>query len=283
MSITTAPHQRARTLVVVGTDTGVGKTLVGRALASAHRRAGRKVRVLKPAESGCPRGPDGALVPEDAVALARAAGDTSRLDEICPYAYALPVAPGVAAAQEGNPPELDDVLALWTTATAQADLVLIEGAGGLLVPMGSRTLPTRGTAADSTQPAPGPLLWADWLVRFGAPVILVGRSALGTINHTLLTIEALAARGLACKGVILNRTQQHETPDERGNGDEIVRHGGVPLLATFPYLSETARRDDQQLAELAGTLGLVETVRWMDDETTGRALPFTAGHHAHGL
>jgi dethiobiotin synthetase len=189
-------------IFVSGTDTGCGKTRVGCALARGLRAAGRRVRVLKPVETGCAeRG--GALVPSDALALAAAAGDDSPLEQLCPYRLRLAAAPEVAARAEGVELDRQRISAALARARAGADCVLVEGAGGLLVPLGP-DLDMAGLAR-----------------RLGLPLLIVARARLGTLNHTLLTLEAAAARGLRVLGVAISHTDP-ELPDaERRNLDAL--------------------------------------------------------------
>jgi dethiobiotin synthetase len=214
----TPTHRRPPTLFVTGTDTGVGKTTVSAALLAAWRRSGRRVAPLKPIETGCDGVPPD-LVPADALRLAAAAGlaDTP-VDVLCPNRYALPASPEAASRAEGRPVDLDAIDRAHARLAAGADLVLVEGAGGLLVPI-----------------APG-VLMADLAARLGATLLLVARASLGTINHTLLTVEAARRRGLAVAGVILNRTASLPGPDEPTNAEAIARHGGVEVLGTLPHL-----------------------------------------------
>jgi dethiobiotin synthetase len=171
----------ARGCFVTGTDTGVGKTVVGRTLVAALRARGVDVGVLKPIETGV-----GSAGPEDAIALRAAAGVSDSLEEICPQRFALPAAPTVAAAAEGRGVDLDAVRRAFETIAARHDFTLAEGAGGLLVP-----------AAEG-------VTMADLAARLGLPLVVVARAALGTINHTLLTLEAAAARKLEVVGVVIS-------------------------------------------------------------------------------
>ncbi len=170
----------ARGLFVTGTDTGVGKTVVTCALARALRARGRAVGVMKPVETGV--GPDG---PADALALRRAAASDAPLERICPQRFALPAAPTVAAAVEGRTVDLAAIHRAYDALRAEHDFVLVEGAGGLLVPL--------------TQQA----TMADLAVDLGLPLLVVARAALGTINHTALTLEACRARKLPVAGVVI--------------------------------------------------------------------------------
>src|SRR3989304_1680594 len=117
-----------------GTDTGVGKTFVAGLLAGLLRARGIDVGVMKPVETGCPR-QDGRLGPRGALTPKEGAGTTDRLDEICPYALEMPVAPSVAAEAAGVAIDLDRITGWFQDLAARHQLTLVEGAGGLLVPL----------------------------------------------------------------------------------------------------------------------------------------------------
>jgi dethiobiotin synthetase len=163
--------------LVTGTDTGVGKTVVTAALAAAVGGAGGRVAVLKPAQTGIGPGEESDI---DVVVRLAAPATTRTI-----ATFAEPLAPFAAARVAGAPPlALDDVLAVVTQLRATHDLVLVEGAGGLLVPMGDGW-----TTGDLAQ-------------QLGGPAIVVVRPGLGTLNHTALTLEALAHRGVPAYVVI---------------------------------------------------------------------------------
>jgi dethiobiotin synthetase len=173
---------KAPALFVAGTDTGVGKTHVARALCRELVASGLDVAVFKPAETGCLD----ASEPADALALAAASGCSEPLDLICPYRLRSPLAPAVAADLEGvriDPGRLHSAL---ESLRARHDVVVCEGAGGLLVPLAEGTLTV------------------DWLEAARLPVLLVGRLGLGTINHTLLSARYLASRSVRLIGTLLS-------------------------------------------------------------------------------
>lgn len=223
-------------IFVTGTDTGAGKTAVTRALARAARAAGLRVRVLKPIETGCERGPDGALVPADALSLAEAAGDGAPVTRLCPYRFALPAAPEVAAAAEGVTIELAPIADALARAAKDADLVLVEGAGGLLVPI-----------------LPG-LDMAGLAARFDLPVIVAARAALGTINHTLLTLEAARARELRVLGVVVSHTTPVHSDADRRNLDLLLARLPARFLGELAHGAERVTGlDPLALLTLAGS------------------------------
>jgi dethiobiotin synthetase len=203
-------------LFITGTDTACGKTRVACALARAARGSGHRVRVLKPIETGCER-VDGEPRALDALALARAAEDRSPLAEICPYPLQLAAAPEVAARAEGIEIDLGRIEKCVERARSEADLLLVEGAGGLRVPI-----------------RPG-LDMADLARRLDLPLLVVARAALGTINHTRLTLEAAERRGLALLGVVISHTGPDPTAADRANLELLVEELGPRLLATLRH------------------------------------------------
>jgi dethiobiotin synthetase len=223
-----------RGLFITGTDTGVGKTVVTAAIARALRARGVRVGVSKPVATGAVR-QGGRLVSEDTQHLAEAAGVEDHLERITPFLFAEPAAPPVAAAQAGvtlTLAELAGAVGWWV---GRADVVLIEGVGGLLCP-----LTERETVAD--------LAGALRL-----PVILVARTALGTLNHTLLTLEVAYSRRLVVAGVVLNEAEPPQgTLAERTNPGELQRRVAVPVLAVVRH------RTDPH----AGPVGEIDAVDW---------------------
>lgn len=175
-----------RGLFITGTDTGVGKTVVTGLILRELRRLGMQVGAYKPACSGAVAGPDGSPVWEDVAALRAAAGFDGPDNGICPQRFLAPVAPPQSARLEHR--EVDD--ALLTAGASywggRAELLVVEGAGGWLSPLSDRSLV------------------ADVAAAFQYPVLVVARAGLGTINHTLLTIESIRSRGLSVAGIVLN-------------------------------------------------------------------------------
>jgi dethiobiotin synthetase len=178
---------RGRVVVIVGTDTGVGKTWVGCGLGLAARKLGRDVVAIKPLETGCaPELRDD----EDGAQLAASTGQDEPRRAL--VRLAAPVAPPEAADREGATLDLESIVAQIEAYAAAHELTYVEGAGGLLSP-----LTWEATAADLAQ-------------RLGAKVLLVARDALGTVSHVRLAVEASRARGLDLAGVVLTAP---EAPD----------------------------------------------------------------------
>ena len=188
-------------LFITGTDTGVGKTYVAGLIARALAAGGRRVGVYKPAASGCTR-QGGTLVSDDAVALWNAAGRPGELERVCPQRFAAPLAPHLAARAEGKMLDaavLRQGLEYWRE---RSEIVLVEGAGGLMSPLGER----KGDSPHLCEAPFGPFRQmgtvpfspldsyvADLAEEFAFPLVVVSRNVLGTINQTLQTLIAAAA------------------------------------------------------------------------------------------
>ncbi|RKN10656.1 dethiobiotin synthase [Streptomyces radicis] len=207
-----------RVLVVTGTGTGVGKTVVTAALAVAARAAGRSVAVLKPAQTGVGGGEDGDLAEVARLAGPSTGPSTAPLTTRELARYPEPLAPATAARRAGLPPVAPADAAKAADELAEAhDLVLVEGAGGLLV----RFDDAGGTLADAA-------------VLLGAPVLIVAEAGLGTLNATALTAEALRARGLAPAGVVVGSWPTAPDLAARCNLTDLPEVAGAPLLGALP-------------------------------------------------
>ncbi len=211
---------RCRGLFIAGTDTCVGKTYVAATIARDLAHAGWRVGVYKPAASGCRRAGK-TLVSDDAVALWDAAGRPGKLSAVCPQRFSAPLAPHLAAIQERK--EIDSQqlrrgLQYWLR---RSDVVVIEGAGGLMSPMGEQDYV------------------ADLARDFGYPLIVVAANRIGTINHTLQTLIAAQAfgSGLPVAGIVLNDVLPPEVddPSVRFNRCELELRCVPPVLAQIGY------------------------------------------------
>lgn len=207
----------SRGFFITGTDTGVGKTLVACGLAAAFREAGFKIGVMKPAESGC-RNEKGHLVPQDATFLKAAAGSNQPIERICPYRLGVPVAPSVAAAHAGVQIRPDFLVRLYRDMSIVHDLMLVEGAGGLLVPL---------------RPS---YTYADLAREISLPVLVVVGNRLGAVNHALLTLEHAACLNLKVSGYILNDMDSERTPATATNAETIREMTRVPCVGRVPFL-----------------------------------------------
>lgn len=199
---------------ISGTDTGVGKTVVACTLLRALRARGVDAGGMKPIETGV--GPDG---PRDAIALLAAAGGTDDLADVCPQRFALPAAPTVAAAAEGRKVDLEAVGRAFAALAARHRCLVVEGAGGLLAP-----------AAEGAS-------MADLAAQLGLPLLVVARASLGTINHTRLTLEAAAARGLSLAGVVISHGAAPLPDADRANFAALRSELGALLVGEIPTLA----------------------------------------------
>jgi dethiobiotin synthase len=206
-------------LLITGTDTGVGKTWVGRALGRALAGAGRRVVAIKPVETGCS---DATARLEDGALLAAATGQAE--PQAALHRLAAAVAPALAAEAEGESIDLDALILRIEALSEGAEIVLIEGAGGLL----------------------SPITW-EWTVvdvarALGATALVVGADRLGVINHAQLTLSALELAGLEVTGLVLTAP---ETPDASTgtNAAAIARLGGIARVAMMPRVAEPGAAD----------------------------------------
>lgn len=217
-------------LFITGTDTGVGKTLVACALATAWRWRKVRVGVMKPCETGCGE----ERIAADALALQKAAGSSEPIEEICTYRLRLPLSPEEAARAESIQLDLEKMVVSFMALQARHERLVVEGAGGLLAPVTEK------------------LTMASLATLFGLPLVVVARAGLGTINHTLLTLEAARQRGLSVRAVVLVRSRKEGDESEAYNPEAIRRHGKVDVLGPLPFL-ESYPPDDVQLCHLAET------------------------------
>lgn len=199
-------------LFVTGTGTGVGKTVVAAVLAHAAATEGKRVAVFKPAVTGLDDEGE-----QDHALLRRAAGSTQQEDEIAPYRYGFAASPHLAAKLAGDEIEPIRLVTAARAAASESDFFVCEGIGGLLVPIAPR------------------YLVRDFAVDMGLPLVIVASPGLGTINHTLLTIEAARAAGLAIAAVVLTPWPDAADRIEESNRETIAALGEVEVL-TLPRI-----------------------------------------------
>jgi dethiobiotin synthetase len=211
-------------IFITGTDTGVGKTVVASALARLLHVNGVNVGVMKPVTSGC-KEENGHLVSEDAVLLAWSAGVAGADPDMAPYKFRLPIAPSEAAKREGVRIDFRLIADSFARLSSRYDFIIVEGAGGLMVPLS------------------GELLLADLVRHLSLPIIVVARPDLGTINHTLLTCFAARQLGIAVKGVIINNYPEKPGIAEESAPNLIASLAGAPLLGILPHMEGNGLRD----------------------------------------
>ncbi len=231
-------------LIITGTDTGIGKTTVSRGLLRALKHRAIRVQPLKWVETGCARREGNKIEGADALALAQAAEAENADNVVGPIRFKLAAAPTVAARAENRDlTEHDLRAAIDASLRMNPQILLIEGAGGALVPL------TRS------------LLFADACrqIALATHFVLVTRDGLGTIHQTLATHEALVRRGARVLAVIANQRTRAEATDSSSSIDELGRWlGDTALLGPVAPLQGSPTDDD--LAEIIEATGLVDLV-----------------------
>jgi dethiobiotin synthetase len=248
----------SRGLFIVGTERGVGQTVVGTALAAALVRRGHAVGVMKPVAVGCApdsTGTDGeaealarlalvagpapatlalpraALRADDALQLMRAAGcSTLHVDTVNPYRFLPAVEPAVAARAAGVDIDVELLVRSFRELAAHAEWMVVEGCCGLMAPL------------------TGEALMVDLIARLELPVLLVAPSRGGATNACLLAAEVLAARGLSLAGVVLNRLAPEVAPEEAANPYQIERFCGAVVRGVLPFFDAPQLADPEVLA-----------------------------------
>jgi dethiobiotin synthetase len=228
-----------RGLFVTGTDTGVGKTVVAGAIAAAVRARGERVAVYKPVVTGLDD-PVEPGWPRDHELLAAAAGVSA--ETVAPHRFGPPVSPHLAAELAGVELDLEAMILAAGAAAAEAgaETLIAEGVGGLLVPL-TREHTVR-----------------DLAVGLGLPLVIAARPGLGTISHTLLTLEAARAAGLAVAGVVITPWPDDPSAMVRSNRETIARLGDVDVTA-LRLLPDGSPRS---LAAGGATLPLADWLAW---------------------
>ncbi len=216
---------------VTGTDTDVGKTLISCALLHGFAAQDRRVVGMKPVSAGC----DADGQNDDVLQLRAASNIPASKEQINPYSFAPAIAPHLAAQHAGIEIQFSYITEAYRKLAAQAEVVIVEGVGGLCVPLNARQ--------DS----------ADLAVELGLPVILVVGMRLGCLNHALLTVEAIAVRGLKLAGWVANVVEADMNAVEE-NVAALQQRIAAPLLGVVPYLAEVdafvvVRRLDLELLE----------------------------------
>jgi dethiobiotin synthetase len=203
-------------LFITGTDTEIGKTVITAGLALALKQKGFRVKIMKPIQSGHRRDDlDG-----DGMKLKIWSRLSDPIEEMVLYSFLKPLAPSLAADLEGTTVDLSYISTSYQQMKKNTDFVLIEGAGGLLAPI------TRNEMV------------VDLIQRLKTPILIVGRNALGTVNHTLLTKKTAEQYGLCISGVILNETAQiTQDVSISYNTSLIERFGQMDVFGNIPYLS----------------------------------------------
>jgi dethiobiotin synthetase len=233
------PADVSRGVFVTGTDTGVGKTLVAAALARHLQSSGLDVGVMKPVETGV-TDPDR---PGSDAALLQWAADCSDDPElIAAYRLRAPLAPALAAEEESVRIDLAHIVETARSLSKRHDYTIIEGAGGLMVPLA------------------GGLLVADLVLHLGLPLLVVCRPGLGTINHTLLTVHAARTMGIPLAGFIINGMPQQPDAAEALAPHNLASLASADLLGVLPKVEGSEQEKVKALAEAIAGL---PTLPWL--------------------
>ena len=204
-------------IFITGTDTEIGKTVVAGGLAAALKASGINVGVMKPIASGgveC----KGRIVSEDAIFLKHAAQVDDALDLINPICLRYPLAPSVAAEIEGVSVDLRQVDEAFAQLCQRHEFIVVEGVGGIAVPICEE------------------MFVADMAQRFQLPLLIAARPNLGTINHTVLTVEFARFHSLELRGIVLNASQEESRGlAEETNPKELARLTRLPILGSVPF------------------------------------------------
>ncbi len=201
-------------IFITGTDTNIGKTIVAAGIAGALRYRGYSVGVMKPVQSGAALR-DGKLYSQDAELMREAARCCDEEELVCPVLLREALAPDIAAKIEGKSVDIDLIKKAYIELERRHDFVVVEGAGGIAVPVKDR------------------ILISDLIVLLGTPAIIVARPELGTINHTLLTAEYAKKCKIPVTGVIINNYRDGLA--EKTNPEVIRELTGIPILGIIPH------------------------------------------------
>ncbi|MBI5234508.1 MAG: dethiobiotin synthase [Deltaproteobacteria bacterium] len=211
---------------ITGSDTGVGKTFVTASLARALKENGLSIGVMKPVETGCG---------SDAITLKEASQTHAHIDLVNPYRFKEPLAPNIAARLNDIKIDLAGIRTTFDELAKTHDMMLVEGAGGLLCPL---------TDYETM---------ADLAVLLNLPLIIVSASRTGAINHTLLTVRYADTRAMDIKGIILNQPGPSADEGMSFNYSEIKRFTGLPILGEVRYAPD-GKADRDAMRQLAKKL-----------------------------
>ena len=217
-------------IFITGTDTGVGKTIVTAAIAWNLKQAGRKVAVMKPVQTGT-------IIsgPTDLEFVQSLIGEDTPIDSSCPYMFPDPVAPLVASMLVGERIDIKRIKESYSKLSEQNETVIVEGAGGLLVPI----------LED--------YFMSDLALELDIPIVIVSRPNLGTLNHTLLTLESAKKKGLEVAGIVISNYPWDPGIPEQTNPELLLSMTGVKILGILPHdnLVSVEKGDVGNLKDLA--------------------------------
>lgn len=216
-------------IFITGTDTGVGKTFISCGLIKAMRSMGMHVCPMKPVETGCTM-KNGELIPGDTEKLMKASDISGPVDIINPFRFKKPLAPSVAAALEGKRIDRRTILRTYKKLSETYETVIVEGAGGIMVPIHKQ------------------YYVLDLIHDLDLPVIIVSRPGLGTINHSLLTVEAARSRGVKILGIIFNNASNTRRDLSFKTNPEVIHTSGkIPVIGTVPFMEHTHKEKSEKM------------------------------------
>ncbi|WP_339164135.1 dethiobiotin synthase [Siminovitchia sp. FSL H7-0308] len=215
-------------IFVTGTDTGVGKTIVSCGIAAVLKERMLDVGVYKPLLSGISR----EHAESDTSLLKQMSQTTLSHEEITPFEFAEPLAPLVAARLEERKMFLEDVLAHWERVKEKHEFFIVEGAGGISVPLGED------------------FLVSDLIKALQLPLLIVARPNLGTINHTFLTVQYAKSMGLPIAGIVINGRSEHPDIAEVTSPKLMEDMCGVPILGMLPKLEKVTKEKVQSMIQV---------------------------------
>lgn len=214
-------------IFVTGTDTDVGKTIIASGIAAVLKERQIDVGVFKPLLSGISR-----ENPASDTSLLKQFSQTSlSYDEITPFAFKEPLAPYVAAKLEGKSVRMEDVLSHWEKIKEKHEFFIVEGAGGISVPLGEQ------------------FLVIDLIKALNLPILIVARPNLGTVNHIFLTVQYAKSLGLTVAGVVLNGMSEQPGLAENTNPELIEEVCGVPILGITPKLKNLTEENIKNMVK----------------------------------
>lgn len=213
-------------LFITGTDTEIGKTYIACGLAEALVNYGISVGVMKPVATG-----DKGFSP-DAKLLMQSAGISDNKNDINPYLFSIPAAPLVSAQSIGEKISIQKIISSYHRLKQKYDFMLVEGAGGLLVPITPKNT------------------IAELAIKMKLPLLIVARGALGTINHTLLTVSYAQSRNIPIFGIIINHSKPVESVAQKTVAKTISQFTNIPILCEIPYSKKEKCRIPKNIVEM---------------------------------
>lgn len=203
---------------ITGTDTGVGKTVIAGAIIKVMQSFGIKACAMKPIESGCGKEGD-ILIPYDSTFLKQAAHMDEPIKQVTPFCFESPLSPLAASEIEGKKISIDEIKKAYYKLYKSYEAIVVEGVGGLMVPIRKD------------------FYILDLVREFSLPLLIITKPGLGTINHTMLTINAALSAGIEVAGLIINYSRPPENSLAEKTNPQILKEiCPVPVIGTFPYL-----------------------------------------------